>query len=62
MNPNAKLSLTQNDMKNVQRRMFDFQRAETVAQVHQYSSDIIKSNKRQISKSNISETAANFEK
>ena len=28
----------------------------------EYSSDIIKSNKRQISKSNISETAANFEK
>ena len=36
MNPNAKLSLTQNDMKNVERRMFDYQLAETVAQVHRY--------------------------
>ena len=36
MDPNVKLSFTQNYMKNIERRIFAFQRAETVAHVHQY--------------------------
>ena len=36
MDLNVKLSFTQNDIKNIERRIFAFQRAETVAHVHQY--------------------------
>ena len=36
MDPNVKLAFSQNDIKNIERRMFAFQRAETVAHVHQY--------------------------
>ena len=36
MDPNVKLSFTQNDIKNVERRMLAFQRAETVAQVQDF--------------------------
>ena len=36
MDPNVKVSFTQNDIKNVEHRMSAFQGAETVAQVHQY--------------------------